>query len=240
VLIFPAVDIRGGRSVRLIQGVRDREIVYDDDPVTRAGRWEAAGAPWVHVVDLDGAFAGRPVNGEVVLRMAGALHIPVQVGGGIRDLGTIERFLAAGVARVVLGTAAATSADLLQDACAQFGERIAVAIDARQGIIVTDGWVATTGESALVAAERMLRHGVRRIIYTDTARDGMLEGPNVDAFDEMLRVTQVPIIASGGISSVADIRRLRPLAASGLEGAIVGRALYEGRVRLEDLLAAAA
>jgi phosphoribosylformimino-5-aminoimidazole carboxamide ribotide isomerase len=240
VLVFPAVDIRGGRSVRLIQGSRDREIVYDDDPVTRAGRWEAAGAPWVHVVDLDGAFAGRPVNGEVVLRMVGALHIPVQVGGGIRDLATIERLLAAGAARVVLGTAAATSADLLRDACAQFGERVAAAIDARRGIVVTDGWVASTGESALVAAERMIGHGVRRIIYTDTSRDGMLEGPNVDAFDEMLRRTQIPVIASGGISSVTDVRRLRPLAASGLEGVIVGRALYEGRVRLEDLLAAAA
>lgn len=238
--MLPAVDIRGGRCVRLIQGVADRERVYSDDPVETARRWEADGAPWVHVVDLDGAFAGMPVNADVVLRLIAALRIPVQVGGGVRTLEAVERFLGKGAARVILGTAAVSSPELVAEACTRFGDRIAVAIDAREGTVATEGWVRATGEPAPAVASRVMRAGVRRIIYTDIGRDGMLEGPNVAAFEAILKEVDIPVIASGGISSVEELRRLRRLEPRGLEGVIVGRALYEGRVRLRDLLAAAA
>lgn len=239
-LVLPAVDIRGGRCVRLVQGVRDRERVYGDDPVAAARRWQDAGAAWVHVVDLDGAFDGRPRNDAVIARMIAALRVPVEVGGGIRDLETIRRYLDAGAARVILGTAAASAPDVLRDACVAFGDRVAVGIDARGGAVVTEGWVTSTGEPALSAASRVVASGARRIIYTDTSRDGMLAGPNLAAFEAMLRVASVPVIASGGVASADDVRRLRALASAGLEGVIVGRALYEARVTLEDLLEAAA
>ncbi|HLN14453.1 MAG TPA: 1-(5-phosphoribosyl)-5-[(5-phosphoribosylamino)methylideneamino]imidazole-4-carboxamide isomerase [bacterium] len=239
-LVLPAVDIRGGRCVRLVQGVRDRERVYGDDPVAAARRWQDAGAAWVHVVDLDGAFDGRPRNDAVIARMIAALRVPVEVGGGIRDLETIRRYLDAGAARVILGTAAASAPDVLRDACVAFGDRVAVGIDARGGAVVTEGWVTSTGEPALSAASRVVASGARRIIYTDTSRDGMLAGPNLAAFEAMLQVASVPVIASGGVASADDVRRLRALASAGLEGVIVGRALYEARVTLEDLLEAAA
>ncbi len=239
-LVLPAVDIRGGRCVRLVQGVRDQERVYGDDPVAAALRWQDAGAAWVHVVDLDGAFDGRPRNDAVIARMIAALRVPVEVGGGIRDLETIRRYLDAGAARVILGTAAASAPEVLRDACVAFGDRVAVGIDARGGAVVTEGWVTSTGEPALSAASRVVASGARRIIYTDTSRDGMLAGPNLAAFEAMLRVASVPVIASGGVASADDVRRLRALASAGLEGVIVGRALYEARVTLEDLLEAAA
>ncbi len=239
-LVLPAVDIRGGRCVRLVQGVRDQERVYGDDPVAAAMRWQEAGAAWVHVVDLDGAFDGRPRNDAVITRMIAALRVPVEVGGGIRDLETMRRYLEAGAARVILGTAAASAPDVLRDACREFGDRVAVGIDARGGAVVTEGWVTSTGEPALSAASRVVASGARRIIYTDTSRDGMLGGPNLAAFEAMLAVASVPVIASGGVASADDVRRLRALASAGLEGVIVGRALYEARVTLEDLLEAAA
>lgn len=239
-LVLPAVDIRGGRCVRLVQGVRDQERVYGDDPVAAALRWQDAGAAWVHVVDLDGAFDGRPRNDAVIARMIAALRVPVEVGGGIRDLETIRRYLDAGAARVILGTAAASAPEVLRDACVAFGDRVAVGIDARGGAVVIEGWVTSTGEPALSAASRVVASGARRIIYTDTSRDGMLAGPNLAAFEAMLRVASVPVIASGGVASADDVRRLRALASAGLEGVIVGRALYEARVTLEDLLEAAA
>ena len=239
-LVLPAVDIRGGRCVRLVQGARDRERVYGDDPVAAAVRWQDAGAAWVHVVDLDGAFDGRPRNEAVIVRLIAALRVPVEVGGGIRDLETIRRYLEAGAARVILGTAAAASPEVLRDACLAFGDRVAVGIDARGGAVVTEGWVTSTGEPALEAASRVVERGARRIIYTDTSRDGMLAGPNLAAFEAMLQVVSVPVIASGGVASADDVRRLRSLASAGLEGVIVGRALYEARVRFEDLLEAAA
>ena len=239
-LVLPAVDIRGGRCVRLVQGIRDRERVYGDDPVAAAVRWQNAGASWVHVVDLDGAFAGRPQNHAVIARLIAALRVPVEVGGGIRDLETIDRYLNAGAARVILGTAAASAPEVLRAACLTFGDRVAVGIDARGGSVVTEGWVTSTGEPALAAAARAVDSGARRIIYTDTGRDGMLAGPNLDALEAMLRVASAPVIASGGVASADDVRRLRALEGAGLEGVIVGRALYEARVRLEDLIEAAA
>lgn len=239
-LVIPAVDIRGGRCVRLIQGAADQERVYADDPVAAATRWEAQGAPWVHVVDLDGAFAGMPQNADVILRLIAAVRVPVQVGGGVRTVEAVERLLGQGAARVILGTAAVSSPAVLREACRRFGDRIAVAIDARGGYAATEGWVTTTGEPAEAVAIRIVRAGVRRIIYTDISRDGMLEGPNLAAFHAILQAVDVPVIASGGVASVEDLHTLRRLEAEGLEGVIVGRALYEGRVRLPDLLAAAA
>jgi phosphoribosylformimino-5-aminoimidazole carboxamide ribotide isomerase len=240
VLVLPAVDIRGGRAVRLIQGDRGRERVYDADPVAAARRWIAAGARWLHVVDLDGAFGGRPGNPDAVGRVLDAADIPVQVGGGVRDLAAIEGLLDRGAARVILGTAAVDDPDLLRTACAQFGERIAAALDCRDGRVVTAGWTASTALTAADAAARLVETGVRRIVYTDTRRDGMLGGPALDPLESLLEAARVPVIVAGGVTSPEDIRRLRRLEPFGLEGAIVGRALYEGAARFEDLLAAAA
>ena len=239
-LVLPAVDVRGGRCVRLIQGAAGRERVYGDDPAAAARRWEAEGAPWVHVVDLDGAFAGAPVNAQAIRRIIEAVRIPVEVGGGMRDLAAVERWLSLGAARVILGTAALNGGSVLEEACLRFGDRIAVAIDARDGEVLVDGWVTCTGESAAAAAARAVRAGARRIIYTDIGRDGMLGGPNVAAIEQFLRHVDVPVIASGGIASADDVARLRRITPRGPEGVIVGRALYEGRTRLEELLAAAA
>jgi phosphoribosylformimino-5-aminoimidazole carboxamide ribotide isomerase len=239
VLVLPAVDIRGGRAVRLIQGLRDRERVYDADPVAAARRWTAAGARWLHVIDLDGAFGGRPGNPDAVARILASAGVPVQVGGGIRDLATIERLLAAGAARVILGTAAVGSPALLREACARFGDRVVAAIDARDGTVLTEGWTAATGLSSTDAAFRVVDAGVRRIVFTDTRRDGMLGGPDLSSLAELLTAVRVPVIVAGGVASVEDVRRLMQLEPAGLEGAVVGRALYEGTVRFEDLLAAA-
>jgi phosphoribosylformimino-5-aminoimidazole carboxamide ribotide isomerase len=240
VLVLPAVDVRGGRCVRLVQGAPDREHLYDDDPAAAARRWMACGAPWVHVVDLDGAFTGIQINAEAIRRLIAAVEIPVQVGGGMRDLGTVERWLEAGAARVILGTAALSRRDVLEEACARFGHRVVVGIDARGGEVAAEGWVTRTGLSASAVATQVVAAGARRLIYTDIGADGMLAGPNIGAIERILREVDVPVIAAGGIASADDIRRLRPLEARGLEGVIVGRALYEGRVRLEELLAAAA
>ena len=238
-LVLPAVDIRGGRAVRLIQGERHRERVYDDDPVTAARRWTAAGARWLHVVDLDGAFAGRPGNAGAVARLLAAVDVPVEVGGGVRDLATIERLLEAGAARVILGTAAVSAPELLRTACARFGDRIAAAIDARDGRVVTEGWTAATALTAADAATRVVEAGARRIVYTDTRRDGMLGGPDLASLEGVLAAAAVPVIVAGGVTTADDVRRLRRLQPAGLEGAVVGRALYEGSVWLQDLLAAA-
>ena len=238
-LVLPAVDIRGGRAVRLIQGARDRERVYDADPVAAARRWTAAGARWLHVIDLDGAFGGRPGNPDAVGRILASAGVPVQVGGGVRDLETIERLLAAGAARVILGTAAVGSPALLREACVRFGDRVAAALDVRDGKVVTEGWTAATALAPMEAAARVVGAGVRRIVFTDTRRDGMLGGPDLSSLTELLAAVRVPVIVAGGVTSAEDVRRLARLEPEGLEGAVVGRALYEGTVRLEDLLAAA-
>jgi phosphoribosylformimino-5-aminoimidazole carboxamide ribotide isomerase len=240
VLVLPAVDVRRGRCVRLVQGAADRERVYDADPAGAAQRWEAAGARWLHVVDLDGAFSGAQVNAEAIRRLIAAVSVPVEVGGGMRDLDTVQRWLDAGAARVILGTVAVLRPDVLAEASRRFGDRIAAGVDARDGEVRTEGWVSRTGSTASDAAARMIEAGARRIIYTDIGPDGTLGGPNVESLARFLETVTVPVIAAGGIASAEDIRRLRPLEAIGLEGVVVGRALYEGRVQLADLLAAAA
>ncbi len=238
--IIPAIDIRGGRCVRLVQGDYDRETVFADDPAAMARRWRDAGAARLHVVDLDGAREGHPVNTASVERIVTAVGIPVQLGGGLRDVETVQRYLDGGVNRVVLGTAAVKDQALLVRALARFPGRIAVGVDARDGIVVTEGWRDASGVAASDLVGQLAELGVPRVIYTDTLRDGTLTGPNFAALAALLSsagvtASNLRIIYSGGVSTVEHLRRL---AATGVEGVIVGRALYTGDIDLAAALAA--
>ncbi len=225
--------------MRLTQGRADAEVVYDDDPVAVARRWEAAGAALIHVVDLDGAFAGRPSQLEVVAAIARAVSVPVQVGGGLRTVADVEAALAAGAARAILGTAAIEAPGVVQEACARFGgQRVLVGIDARDGRVAVRGWVAETTRPAPEVAREMAALGVREIVFTDIARDGMLQGPNWTSLGAMLE-TGLGVIASGGVASLADVRRLAALAPRGVTGVIIGKALYTGAIDLAEAIAAA-
>lgn len=235
-IIFPAIDIRGGRCVRLIQGSFDREVVYDDDPVKVAKRWEAEGATHVHVVDLDGARKGEPVNYRIILDIVDAVDMMVQVGGGIRSEENVRQYLNAGVGRVVLGTMAIMNRLFVRLLCEEFGHQIVVAIDAREGVVSIDGWEADTMFLARDVAAQLGAAGCRRFIYTDIARDGMLQGPNIPALTEFARATKVPVIAAGGVSALHDIHLLKKLQPAGVEGAIIGKALYDGKLNLRDAL----
>ena len=238
--IYPAIDIKGGRCVRLTQGRADQETRYAENPAEVAAQFRAAGADWVHVVDLDGAFAGEPQNHAVVGVIA-ALGLQVQLGGGLRTRAAVERALALGVRRVVIGTRAAESEAFVADLVQAFGEKIAVGIDAKDGRVAVKGWVDTTGTTALDLARRMDAVGVRTLIYTDIGTDGMLTGPNFTAQEAMLNAGHYRVIASGGVSRREDVLELTQLAQRHprLDGVIVGKALYEERVELRDLLAIA-
>jgi phosphoribosylformimino-5-aminoimidazole carboxamide ribotide isomerase len=235
--IYPAIDIKGGRCVRLTQGRANAETVYAEDPAAVAADFKAAGSAWVHVVDLDGAFAGEPRNLGAVERIAG-LGLRVQLGGGLRTRASVERALSIGIARVVIGTRAAESEAFVSELVAAFGDRIAVGIDAKAGKVAVKGWVDTTGTSALGLARRMDALGVATLIHTDVGTDGMLAGPNFEAQDEMLGAVRARVIASGGVSCREDVMRLIEAEKSrpNLDGVIVGKAIYEGRVDLRDLL----
>ena len=233
--VIPAIDLRGGRCVRLYQGDYARETVFGDDPAAMAQRWQAAGAVRLHVVDLDGAREGRPMNTEAVRRIVEAVAIPVQLGGGLRTLADIAAALEAGVARAIVGTAAIEDEALLEAVCRRHGEAIAVAIDARGGVVAVRGWREATTVEAVALASRVVALGARRLIYTDVLRDGTLRGPNVEATAALVAAVSVPVIASGGVSSLDDLRRL---AAIGVEGAIVGQALYTGAIDLAEAIAA--
>jgi len=237
-VIIPAIDLKGGRCVRLRQGLADQETVYSDDPVETARRWEREGAGLLHVVDLDGAFAGRPVHTGVVERIAAAVGIPVELGGGIRTDADIEAAVAAGVERVIVGTRAFSEPASLRGLADRYGERLAVGIDARDGFVQVRGWVETTSIRALDLAAQADGMGVRTLIYTDTATDGMLTGHNVAATDAVCRAVRCDVVASGGVSSAADVAALRALEHPNLAGAIVGKALYDGVVTMAELLAA--
>ena len=232
--VIPAVDIKGGRCVRLYQGDYSRETVFSDNAVVAAARWAAQGASRLHVVDLDGAAAGEPRNLAVVEKIVRGVNIPVQLGGGIRDEAVVARLLQAGVSRVVLGTAAVENPELVQKLCQQYGEAIVVSIDAREGQVVTHGWLKDAGVTALELGRQMAALGVRRLIYTDVRRDGTLTEPAFEAIAEMVRSVGLPLIAAGGISKLDHLRRLKEL---GVEGAIVGRALYSGDIDLKTALA---
>jgi phosphoribosylformimino-5-aminoimidazole carboxamide ribotide isomerase len=234
--IFPAIDLKEGRCVRLRQGRADEVTVYSGDPVDMARQWEAAGATYLHVVDLDGAFQGRPVHTEVIGRIARALSIPVEVGGGLRTDADLRAVLDAGAARAIIGTRAFAEPEKLEALAREFGEKLVVGIDARDGRVQIKGWVETSALSAVDLARTADQTGVKTLIYTDTATDGMLDGPNVKAVTELCRAVKCRVVASGGVSKVADVRALCDLRLANLDGVIVGKALYEGRVTLADLL----
>jgi phosphoribosylformimino-5-aminoimidazole carboxamide ribotide isomerase len=235
--IYPAIDIKGGRAVRLLQGRADQETVYGENPAAVAAQFKADGSTWVHVVDLDGAFTGEPQNLAVVQSIA-ALGMKVQLGGGLRTRAAVERALGLGVSRVVIGTRAAESETFVGELVQAFGEKIAVGIDAKDGKVAVKGWVDTTGTGALDLARRMDALGVRTLIYTDIGTDGMLTGPNFAAQEAMLRAGKFGVIASGGVSRREDVVKLAELGQryANLDGVIVGKAIYEKRVELPDLL----
>ena len=239
-IIYPAIDIKGGRCVRLTQGRADAETIYAENPVEIAMQFRAAGAEWIHVVDLDGAFTGEPQNLAIVQEIA-ALGTKVQLGGGLRTHASVERALGMGVSRVVIGTRAVDSDHFVGDVVHTFGEKIAVGLDAKNGIVAVKGWVASSGMSALEAARRMDVIGVRTLIHTDIGTDGMMTGPNFIAQEAMLRSGKYRVIASGGVSTREDVVKLAELSRryANLDGVIVGKALYEKRVDLPDLLAIA-
>ncbi len=238
--IYPAIDIKNGRCVRLTQGRADQETVYFDDPAAVAATFKAAGSPWVHVVDLDGAFAGEPQNLKQVEAIA-ALGMKVQLGGGMRTRAAVERALGLGVSRVVIGTRAAESEAFVGELVQAFGSKVAVGIDAKNGQVAVKGWVDTTGTGALALAQRMDQLGVATLIYTDIGTDGMLTGPNFAAQEAMCTAVKCRVIASGGVSRREDVTGLRTLAqrSPNLDGVIIGKALYEKRVELGDLLSLA-
>ncbi|MBG9733577.1 1-(5-phosphoribosyl)-5-[(5-phosphoribosylamino)methylideneamino]imidazole-4-carboxamide isomerase [Paenibacillus alvei] len=232
--IYPAIDIRGGKCVRLVQGDYGQETVYDEQPVEVAKRWEANGASWIHVVDLDGAKEGRPMNAQLVGEIARTVSVPIQVGGGLRTLEDIELLLDAGVPRVILGTAAIEDRDFVETALGKYGERIAIGIDARNGFVATRGWLETSEVKADILAAELAAVGAKTFIFTDISRDGMMKGPNVEAIVQMAKASGQQVIASGGVSSMDDIRALSAYAADGVAGAIIGKALYTGGIDLTE------
>jgi phosphoribosylformimino-5-aminoimidazole carboxamide ribotide isomerase len=229
--LYPAIDLKDGYCVRLRRGEMDQATVYADDPAVQAKAWRDAGFQWLHVVDLNGAFAGRPVNTDAVSSILAAVDLPVQLGGGIRDMAGIERWLSTGVRRVILGSAAVKNPELVVEACRTFPGRIVVGIDARDGLVATEGWAEISTVRASELALRFETAGVAAIIYTDIGRDGMLSGLNLDQTIDLVTQLTTPVIASGGVGSLDDLTALRRAAVgTGIEGVIVGRALYDGRV----------
>jgi phosphoribosylformimino-5-aminoimidazole carboxamide ribotide isomerase len=235
-ILFPAIDLKGGQCVRLKLGDMAQATVFNDDPAAQARSFAAQGFAWLHLVDLDGAFAGRPVNADAIESILKSVTIPVQLGGGIRDLKQIEAWLARGIARVILGTVALRNPELVKEACRKFPGRVAVGIDAKGGKVAVEGWAATAEMTAIELARRFADAGVTAIIFTDVDRDGVLKGLNIEATLNLARATTIPVIASGGLASLADIRRLLAPDCAILEGAISGRALYDGRLDAAEAL----
>jgi phosphoribosylformimino-5-aminoimidazole carboxamide ribotide isomerase len=237
VILFPAIDLKNGQCVRLVRGDMSQATVFNDDPAAQARIFEQQGFEYLHVVDLDGAFAGKPVNAEAVSDILSVCNIPVQLGGGIRDMATIERWLERGITRVIIGTAAVRDPSLVREASRNFPGRIAVGIDARHGLVAVDGWARVSQVSAKEVGKRFEDDGVAAIIYTDIARDGVLSGLNLGATMDLARAVSIPVIASGGLGSIDDIRDLLLPERARLEGAIAGRALYDGRLDPAEALA---
>jgi phosphoribosylformimino-5-aminoimidazole carboxamide ribotide isomerase len=236
-ILYPAIDLKDGRCVRLKRGEMAEATVFNDDPAAQARAFEAQGFTWLHIVDLNGAFAGRPVNAPAVEAILGAVSIPLQLGGGIRDLATIDMWLGKGVRRVILGTVAVKDPPLVRQACAKFPGRIVVGIDARGGKVAVEGWAETSELDAIELARRFEDAGVAAIIYTDIDRDGVLQGLNLPATAELARATSIPVIASGGLAGIDDVRALLSPEYAILQGVIVGRALYDGRLDAREALA---
>jgi len=235
--LWPAIDLLGGKCVRSQQGDYQRETVFGEDPVAIAMKWKEQGAEYLHLVDLDGAKSGNLVNEDVIRRIAGAMNIPVQLGGGVRDEATIRRLLDLGLARLVLGTAALKNQDWFVEMCESYPKRLVLGIDARNGMVATEGWLSTSTTPAVELAQALEHRtaNIAAIVYTDIARDGMLSGPNYDSIQELRQSVQIPVVASGGVAELEDVLRL---AKAGVSGCIIGRALYENRFRLDSALAA--
>jgi phosphoribosylformimino-5-aminoimidazole carboxamide ribotide isomerase len=231
-LLIPAIDLKDGRCVRLRQGDMQSETIFSEDPVAMARYWVAQGARRLHIVDLNGARSGRPINEAVVRKIIAAVgaEVPIQLGGGLRDLDIIERYIDDGVGFVVIGTAAVKNPGFLHDACSAFGGHVIVALDAKDGKVATDGWSKLTGHDVVDLARKFQDYGVDAILYTDIGRDGMLTGVNVTATVELARAVKIPVIASGGVASVTDIEQLCAVAEDGIEAVVLGRSLYEGKL----------
>lgn len=236
-ILFPAIDLKEGRCVRLIQGDMDQATVFNDDPADQAKQFETQGFEWLHIVDLDGAFAGKPVNAEAIRSITKTIKIPIQLGGGIRTMKTVENWLEHGITRVIIGTAAVKDPAFVREAARQFSGHIAVGIDARDGLVAVDGWAQLSEMSSIELGQRFQDAGVSAIIYTDISRDGLLKGLNIDSTLALANALSIPVIASGGLASLDDIERLTQADCSILEGAITGRALYDGRLDAKAALA---
>ena len=237
-LILPAIDLRGGNCVRLVKGDFKQETIYSEHPEEIALRWEGEGAEFLHVVDLDGALAGEPQNMDAIKRILQAVTIPVEVGGGIRSMESIDRLLSSGVSRVILGSVAVHKEELVQEACSAYGNRIVVGIDAKKGIVATDGWEKSASISAVELAKKLGAFGLETIIYTDISRDGTLSGVNVTETAHLARASGIKVIASGGVKSISDIEELKKRECDGIIGVIVGKSIYEGTLSLTEAIAA--
>ncbi|WP_302489669.1 1-(5-phosphoribosyl)-5-[(5-phosphoribosylamino)methylideneamino]imidazole-4-carboxamide isomerase [uncultured Mitsuokella sp.] len=238
-IIFPAIDIRGGKCVRLLKGDFAKETVFSDKPEDMAKKWQAQGAAFLHLVDLDGALKGKSQNLATVEKILAAVDIPVELGGGIRTMENIDEVLKLGVRRVILGSVAVRSPELVKEACAKYGDRIVVGIDAKDGIVAVDGWGVSGNVEATALAKEMKKAGVKTIIYTDISRDGTLAGVNVEATAKLARESGVNIVASGGVKSIDDIKALKPYEKDGIEGVIVGKSIYMGTLDLAEAIAIA-
>jgi len=237
VILFPAIDLKEGRCVRLVQGDMDQATIFNDDPADQAATFEKQGFEWLHVVDLDGAFAGQPMNGNAVDAILDRIDIPVQLGGGIREMRTVEAWLEKGVARVVIGTAAVRDPTFVREAARLYPGKIAVGIDAKNGHVAVEGWAQTSALTAEELGRRFEDAGVAAIVYTDIARDGILQGLNIEMTLALAEAVSIPVIASGGLASIADVERLLQPDCAALAGAISGRALYDGRIDPAEALA---
>ena len=234
--IYPAIDIIDGACVRLVQGDYSQKTKFADDPCEIAVRWQNEGGEFIHIVDLDGARNGEMPNFDLIVKIADKLNIPIEVGGGVRNMECVEKYLDNGINRVIIGTSALSNPDFVKEAVAKYGERIVVGIDAKDGMVAVNGWEEVSTTSAIDLAKQMEKIGVKTIIYTDIATDGMLKGPNVKAMEEMTEAVSIDVVASGGVSSVDDIKKLK---GTGVEGAIVGKALYTDTLCLNDAINAA-
>jgi len=235
-IVIPAIDLKEGCCVRLEQGEMHRDTVFSDNPAEQALKWQEAGAELLHLVDLDGAFAGEPRNKGAIEAILKALSIPAQLGGGIRDIATIETYLSLGLSRVIIGTAAQRNPELVVEACRKFPGKIVVGIDAKNGMVAVQGWAEVTGITAVDLARKFEDCGVSAIIYTDISRDGMMAGPNIEATKALAEAISIPVIASGGVSSLKDIENLMAIEASGISGAITGKAIYTGAINLAEAI----
>lgn len=236
-IVIPAIDLKEGKCVRLEQGLMEKDTVFNDDPGAQARAWQDQGAELLHIVDLDGAFAGAPKNRGAIEAIIKAITIPAQLGGGIRDIATIEAYLSLGLERVIIGTAAQRNPELVRQACAKFPGRIVVGIDAKNGMVAVQGWAEVTDITAVELARKFEDSGVATIIYTDISRDGMLQGPNLEATRALAEAVSIPIIASGGVSSLKDIQNLMDIESSGISGVITGKAVYTGAIKLAEAIA---